>query len=44
LNIGCSDENKIDVSPQCDDEEGKGMSRGLMDLSILYWLSRDGNL
>lgn len=23
LNIGCSDENKIDVSPQCDDEEGK---------------------
>jgi hypothetical protein len=44
LNIGCSDENKIDISPQCDDEEGKGMSRGLMDLSILYWLSRDGNL
>lgn len=36
LNIGCSDENKIDVSPQCDDEEGKGMSRRLMDLSILY--------
>lgn len=23
LNVGCADETKIDVSPQCDDEEGK---------------------
>lgn len=34
LNIGCSDENKIDVSPQCDDEEGNGMSYRLMILLI----------
>ena len=32
LNIGCSDESKIDVSPQCDDEEGE--IDGLMGLEV----------
>lgn len=39
LNIGCSDENKIDVSPQCDDEEGKGQIDGFICL-----ISREANI